>query len=183
MKAFSDHARAERGQMTCYPRPLSVWRRRIEGLRLFEQSHSRIDGCHLVIMREIGIYSAIKGECDRRRVEGSVGLGAVVDWSSGQSREQFIDIADALYRTKRLTIPTKQMISIKENQKDLRSFSLPSPIEFIKVTEVFKLSEIFGRENGTERTSHIVCSRLEGAERNQIGDIFRRQISASRLAV
>jgi hypothetical protein len=83
IQPFYHHPTAERNHLTYDPRSLSIGTAWIEKSGLLEQTHCCVYGYHLVVVWEVDINRAVERESRRRRVEGSVSLCVVTDWSLG----------------------------------------------------------------------------------------------------
>ena len=89
-----------------------------------EESNRRIDGDHLVIVREVGIEIAIEGEGDRGCIKRLVRLRLISDGLACQPSEQLVDISNTLNRAQRTTMPINSM-EIQLNARSERLLTYP----------------------------------------------------------
>ena len=75
---------------------------------MFEQSHSGVDSDHLVVVREVGVNRAIERECSRISIKGFVSLSVVLNSGSSETSDKFVDVSDALHRSKVLSVTDEE---------------------------------------------------------------------------
>lgn len=167
----------EWGHTRNIPSAVGLWVDWVRCNFLREQPHSGIDGDHLIIMREVGINFAVQREGFWIRIECPISLGIVLYGGARQTSDEFIDIANALNRTKFLAVTEGDMANDEDMKtKNQRQADLPSTIVFVEVARIFERAEvIFGKE-ATERAVFLFGKRIERAERHEIEYIATSEI-------
>ena len=165
---LSDHPRGKRYQLRGYPRPLPLKLCGVKHRILWEGTNRRKRGDHEVVVCEIYVHGSIEREGFGRRVQRSIRLRVVADGLTGQTCQEFIDVAHALNSSQWIAVSARGDEVKEQSGTSFCNKYPPCTIEFGQISCIFIGTEFLSCEEAAEWAPRRDCDRLEGAKRHEI---------------